>query len=281
MDCGAENLDRGRAMGSRRAVRRRLKQGLALLDREGPSLGATLLIYHRVGGGTGDELDVSAEAFARQLRLLGQHDVVSLDAALDRLDSGDTNPCVVLTFDDGFEDVYAHAWPLLRERRLPFTVYLASGYVSEPMVWERSSAKAATGRGMSWRQLAEMVDSGFCTVGNHTHRHVPPESLTVNELDVCNQAVQRHLGVTPQHFTYPWGIHVPAMEDLLRSRFRSASTGRVGRNLPRTDRMRLMRVPVRQSDPDSFFSAKLIGDLRPERAYAGMVRLGKALGLRA
>lgn len=261
-------------------LRHRLKRGLSLSRRGTPATGVTLLIYHRIGAGTNDELDVPTASFARQLALLEEHEVVSLDAALDRLDHGDRRPAVVLTFDDGFHDVHAHAWPHLRERRLPFTVYLASAYVSEPMVWEGSTATGLPGRGMSWAQLAEMVESGLCTIGNHTHRHVGPGSLTVDELDECTDAVERNLGVTPRHFTYPWGIPVPAIEDELRARFRSASTGRLGRNLPDTDRMRLMRVPVRQSDPDSFFAAKLVDNLRAERAYAGLVQLGKAVGLR-
>ena len=262
-------------------ARARLKRGLALTRRDEPARGASLLIYHRIGAGTGDELDVPTETFANHVRLLERHDVVPLDTALDRLDSGDTRHSVVLTFDDGFEDVFFHAWPLLRERGLPFTVYLASGYVSRPMVWEGSTAKGSVGRGMSWAQLAEMVHSGLCTIGNHTHTHVRPEALTAAELDACNQAVQDHLSVTPAHFTYPWGIAVPAMEEALRARFRSASTGVLGRNLPSTERMRLRRVPVRQSDPAPFFAAKLTGNLGPERAYAAAVRLGKAVGLRA
>ena len=262
-------------------ARVRLKQGLALARRDEPARGATLLIYHRIGAGTGNELDVPTERFDRHLRLLERHDVVSLDTALDRLDSGDTRPSVVLTFDDGFDDVYAHAWPLLRERGMPFTVYLAAGYVSQAMVWEGSTAKGSAGRGMSWAQLAEMVNSGLCTIGNHTHTHVRPEALTAEELDACTEAVQDDLGVIPAHFTYPWGITVPAMEDALRTRFRSASTGLLGRNQPSTDRMRLRRVPVRQSDPDTFFGAKLTGNLGPERAYAATVRMGKAIGFRA
>jgi peptidoglycan/xylan/chitin deacetylase (PgdA/CDA1 family) len=262
-------------------ARARLKQGLALAQREAVAQGATLLIYHRIGAGTTDELDVPADGFARHVRLLEGHDVVALDVALDRLDAGDMRHSVVLTFDDGFEDVYARAWPLMRDRGLPFTIYLASGFMSQPMRWEGSTAKGAGGRGMSWTQLAEMVDSGLCTVGNHTHRHVRPGSLTVEELDECTETVRSRLGVTPTHFTYPWGIPVPAMEDELKVRFRSASTGELGRNHATTDRMRLMRVPVRQSDPDAFFAAKLRGRLGPERAYAGAVRLGKAVGLRA
>ncbi|MGB7817429.1 MAG: polysaccharide deacetylase family protein [Ornithinibacter sp.] len=242
--------------------------------------GTSLLIYHRVGGGTADELDLPLESFARQLDLLDDHEVLSLDASLDRLDAGDARPSVVLTFDDGFEDVYVNAWPLLQERRLPFTVYLASGYVSRSMAWEGSTATGAAGPGMSWSQLAEMLDSGLCTIGNHTHRHVRPEVLSEADIDECNAAVERHLGVAPTHFTYPWGIPVPHIEPALRARFRSASTGELGRNLPGADPIRLLRVPVRQSDPDAFFAAKLVGDLWPERVYSGVVRLGKAVGLR-
>lgn len=261
-------------------VRRRIKRALARTSRDSPATGASLLIYHRIGGGTRDELDIPTEAFVRQLDALRDHDVVGLDTALDRLDAGDTRPSVVLTFDDGFADVHANAWPHLRERRLPFTVYLASGYMGDTMVWEGSTAKGRTGQGMSWAQLDELVDSGLCTVGNHTHGHVRPELLSDRELDACTETVREHLGVTTTHFTYPWGIPVPAMEASLRARFRSASTGQLGRNTPDTDRMRLARVPVRQSDPHAFFTAKLTGRLGPERAYAAAVRLGKAAGLR-
>lgn len=261
-------------------ARRRLKRALALAGRGAPAAGATLLIYHRIGGGTPDELDLTTADFKRQLDILDTHDVVSLDVALDRLDQGDARPSVVLTFDDGFDDVHANAWPLLRERALPFTVYVASGFMGGSMVWEGSTAKEASGRGMTWAQLAELLESGLCTIGNHTHRHVRPEVLDEAELDACTAAVEQHLGVTPAHFTYPWGIGVPAIEPALRARFRSASTGELGRNLPDADRMRLTRVPVRQSDPAEFFAAKLTGSLGPERAYAAAVRLGKSAGLR-
>lgn len=254
-----------------------LKKLLPLLHRGTPAHGQSLLIYHRVGGGTGNELDVPTERFAAQLDLLGGHDVLSLDESLDRLDNGDRTPSVVLTFDDGFEDVYLQAWPLLRERNLPFTVYLASGYVSGPMRWEGSTAKGEAGRGLSWEQLAEMLDSGLCTVGNHTHDHVTPDKLSAAELDACSAAIEEHLGVTPRHFTYPWGVTVPAMEAELRRRFRSASTGELGRNQPDGDPMRLKRIPVRRTDPDSFFAAKLTGGLGPERAYASLVRLAKVV----
>ena len=256
-----------------------VKAVLARLQRATPAAGATLLIYHRSGGGTRDELDLPTASFARQVDVLRDRDVVSLDTAVDRLEAGDRTPGVVLTFDDGFDDVYRNAWPLLERHAMPFTVYLATAYVAAPMRWEGSTAKGTAGRGLSWDQLAEMVDSGLCTVGNHTHNHVPPAELTEQELDLCTAAVEQRLGVTTRHFTYPWGIPVTHLEPALRARFRSASTGAIGRNEPGDDLMRLRRVPVRRTDPDPFFAAKLDGALGPERTYAGLVRSAKAIGL--
>lgn len=260
-------------------VRRLVKKGLALLPDPGAATGATLLIYHRVGGGTSNELDLPIAEFERQMRVLAEHDVVSLDDALDRLDAGDDAPTFVITFDDGFEDVYVNAWPILRELRLPFTIYLASAYMGKEMRWEGSTSTGVPGQGLPWQHLREMVDSGLCTVGNHTHHHVPPTLLTAVELDLCSDVVSTQLGVVPRHFAYPWGMPVPALASDLRDRFRSAATGEVGRNSVEWDRMLLRRVPVRRSDPPAFFSAKLAGNLRPERWYGALVATAKRRGL--
>jgi peptidoglycan/xylan/chitin deacetylase (PgdA/CDA1 family) len=258
----------------------RIKQGLARCARSRPARGATVLIYHRVGGGSPDERDLSPEDFARQLDVLSRHDVVSLDTAVDRLAAGDDAPTVVLTFDDGFGDVYRHAWPLLSQRRVPFTLYLATAFVGGTMHWDGSTAKAA-GPALDWAQVEEMHRSGLCTVGNHTHRHVLPGRLSVDELDACSTAIEARLGERPAHFAYPWGLPVPRMDTALGARFRTAATGQLGRNLPGTDLLRLRRVPVRRTDPPDFFRAKLTGRLGPERAYAAVVATAKRVGARA
>lgn len=265
-------------------TRTALKRALARGAGQRPAEGATILIHHRVGGGTRDELDLTTAGFARELDELAAvsgKSVVPLDTALDRLAAGDRTPSVVLTFDDGFADVHANAWPLLRERALPFTLYLASGMVGRTMRWEGSTGTSAGAPALTWDQLAEMLGSGLLTLGNHTHRHVRPEALTVRELDAASDEIERQLGVRPDHFAYPWGVRVPAMEHALRCRFRSAATGTLGRNQPGTDPIRLHRVPVRRTDPPEFVRAKITGRLLPERAYAHAVALAKKAGARA
>lgn len=259
-------------------VRRTVKRGLARVEPPSPARGATLLIYHRVGGGSRDELDLTRDAFVDQMDALASHPVVPLDAALDALDTGDTSHRVVLTFDDGFAELYTHAWPELRTRAWPFTVYLATAHIGRRMDWDGNRSDLP-GTALQWDQLAEMVASGLCTVGNHTHHHVPPARLDADELDACSNAITEHLGVVPRHFAYPWGVVAGPAEPLVRERFRSAATGRVGRNRPGADVHRLRRVPVRRTDPPEFFRAKLTGRLWAERTYDGAVTVAKRLGL--
>lgn len=265
--CG--NLD-----GDGMQLRRAIKLGLSALTAWRPARGLTVLMYHRVGGGSDDERDLAVEEFERQLDVLDAHQVVPLDAALDALEAGDSAPRVVLTFDDGFADVHSNAFPRLVERQIPFTLYVASRYIGGVMDWPGSTAMAA-GPGLSWAQLEELIDSGLCTIGNHTHAHPRPADLEVSDVVRCSDLLEERLGIRPRHFAYPWGIRVPAIEPALRERFRSVATGEIGRNLPGVDPVRLRRVPVRQSDPTSFFAAKLRGRLWPERAYASMVAVGK------
>jgi peptidoglycan/xylan/chitin deacetylase (PgdA/CDA1 family) len=266
-------------------LRRRLKAGLAVCALPMQSLhraasGTTLLIYHRVGGGTPDERDLPTREFEAQVAELTHHRVVALDTALDELAAGDDAPKVVITFDDGFVDVYRTAWPLLREVGLPFTLYVTTAYLDGSMHWPGSTS-AHPGPALSWAQLEELAASELVTLGNHTHTHARPEALTAEELDTCSELLESRLGIRPQHFCYTWGVPVAAARDLLAARFRSAATGHVGRNHPGADLLRLARVPVRGTDPIPFFRAKLTGGLGPERAYERIVHIGKRLGAEA
>jgi len=79
-----------------------------------------ILAYHKVGLFKGDHVPtVSAEAFERQLAFLVRHRfrVMGLDALNDHLQRNLPMPqrTVVITFDDGYEETYSVAWPLLKK----------------------------------------------------------------------------------------------------------------------------------------------------------------------
>ncbi len=98
-----------------------------------------ILSYHRVVKDFGEErdrslytLNVSQETFRRHLEVLQEtHDIVPLEDALSVLDGSRSSArdVAVITFDDGYRDVYTHAFPVMRDMRVPAVVYVPSSFV--------------------------------------------------------------------------------------------------------------------------------------------------------
>jgi len=97
---------------------------------------AVILLYHRVADLPTDPqmLAVSPARFREQLDALTREcRVLTLAGLVEGLSTGRVPPrSVVLTFDDGYEDNLVQAAPVLRERGASATVFVASGYVTDP-----------------------------------------------------------------------------------------------------------------------------------------------------
>jgi peptidoglycan/xylan/chitin deacetylase (PgdA/CDA1 family) len=86
-----------------------------------------ILCYHGIGE-SGNPLGAAPtrELFEAQMRFLREnYRVVSLDEACRELRSGvNSEPGVVITFDDGYRSAYTVAFPILQKYRLPAIIYL-------------------------------------------------------------------------------------------------------------------------------------------------------------
>ena len=97
-------------------------------------------MYHRLLD-VADPYDfhgVAMPVFEAQLALLSRScAVLSLDEIIDRIERRQPLPrrCVALTFDDGYRDLYSHAWPLLDRYRLPALLYVAVQAIDRGFLW--------------------------------------------------------------------------------------------------------------------------------------------------
>ena len=95
----------------------------------------TILMYHAVVRSplaVPESSFLDETSFRRQMRYLKNNlEVISLSAAIQRLKAGGVKrPTAVITFDDGFQNNYDVAFPILREERLPATIFLTTGFVN-------------------------------------------------------------------------------------------------------------------------------------------------------
>lgn len=235
--------------------------GVDLLRRPAP--GIVVLIYHRVGSGSGGQMDLDPAAFDRQLAWLSEHHrVLTLDDAADELSAGSTpaSAGVVLTFDDGTADWVETVLPALERHRVPATFYVATDFV------ERGVEFPAGGRPTTWDGLRELASSSLVTIGHHTHTHALLDRLEPaavdGELDRATELLGERLGVAPAHFAYPKAVAgSPVAEAAVRRRFRTAVLAGTRANHPGADLHRISRSPVQPADGDRWFRAKARGGL--------------------
>lgn len=90
---------------------------------------ASILMYHSIGEG-GAFFAVTEEDFEKQLLYLKRRGFVciTLSELVEKLErKEDVSSNVVLTFDDGYEDNYTKAFPLLKKYDIPATIFLITG----------------------------------------------------------------------------------------------------------------------------------------------------------
>jgi len=92
-----------------------------------------ILMYHSISDKKNSSLCVAPVDFARQMEFLHKkgYSVISLDALVQEIKKGRTYlpGTVVVTFDDGFEDNFTSAFPVLAKHKMSATIFLITDYL--------------------------------------------------------------------------------------------------------------------------------------------------------
>jgi len=92
-----------------------------------------ILMYHRFSESEGG-ISTSARCFGEQIDYLTDHyELVPLSALAGYLNNGNRVPrgLAVITIDDGYRDCYDVAFPILRQRNVPATLFVVTGFVDQ------------------------------------------------------------------------------------------------------------------------------------------------------
>jgi len=204
--------------------------------------------------------------FERQIRFLSQNGYRSVsiaDAPTRAQTAGRGEKLVGITFDDGYQDFYTNAFPILNRYGYAASVFLPTAYIGDvPRQFKGSDC-------LTWSQIRELRKAGV-EFGSHTVTHPQlrdtGEAQMRAEVGRSREEIQEKLGERVDTFAYPYAFPETDREfvgrlqgALQESGYRSGVTTIIGRMGLGGNPLFLSRLPVNSHDDPRFFQAKLEG----------------------
>ena len=209
---------------------------------------ARILCYHRVNNETVDYITVPTEVFREQLEFLSSegYQTVGLN---DLLQGNTDEKSIVITFDDGYEDNYANAFPILNHFGFTATIFCIAEKVNAPGY-------------LNLNQISEMSKKGFI-FGSHTISHPRLPNLTQEEkrreITDSKKILEEKLGIPVFFFCYPYGeFDEETVELVSEAGYHAACSNIPGGNEKITPFL-LRRTEIAASDSLYDFRKKLAG----------------------
>lgn len=196
--------------------------------------GVPILMYHKVNPDpkTGDMgLRVSPAAFEWEMHYLkdnGYHSV-SLGAVVDHFQKGKNLPDkpVVITFDDGYQDNYRYAYPILKKYGFTATIFVVTNTIGGINEFDYKAHIQPKNKMLTWNEIKEMNSNGI-TISAHTLDHVHLTRISKTEakrqIFESKKILEEKLGGKVQYFSYPYGEYNQAVAEMVKESGYLAST---------------------------------------------------------
>jgi len=210
-----------------------------------------VLMYHHFHTERSDSTTVTADRFREHLDALiraGYETITEEDLYQFKIDPDYRLPRkpLLITIDDGYENNYEIAYPILKEKGLRATIYVITSYRGQ---------KPGVNLHFGWEKAREMYDSGVINIESHTHNlhyYKTPgrrsgaailarldgedekayRSRILEDLKTSRDLIREHLGKESISLAYPYGIYDQTVLDLARQAgFKLHVTIREGANV--------------------------------------------------
>lgn len=114
---------------------------------------------------------------------------------------------IAITFDDGYEDMYTEAYPLLRKYGMKGTMYIIVNALDKPGYLTKD-------------QVKEMSDSGYVEIASHTMNHANLNKsnwpVAKYEMTASKAELEKIVGRPVDAFAYPYGFFTLRDEEICR-----------------------------------------------------------------
>ena len=160
--------------------------------------GLISLMYHRFEENKYPSTNIRINDFKEHLRIIEQNNIKFINPKNfeKELVNNNLQRKILLTIDDGFLSFYENAWPILKEKKIPFILFV-------------STREVGAFNYMTWDQIKEISNEDFVEIGNHSHTHeyLADESNQLIKEDIAKSIsiFKKNLGRNSDFFSYPFG----------------------------------------------------------------------------
>ena len=205
--------------------------------------GILAIMYHRFEENEYPSTNIRIEAFKKHINIIKDNKLEFLNPKnFDYEFSKVSNEKkILLTIDDAFSSFYLNAWPILKEKRIPFLLFVSTETVGKNGY-------------MSWKEIIDISNEDFVLIGNHSHSH---EYLTKYQFkdfkkDI-NQSIkifEQKLNYKPNFFSYPFGEYSLEQKKFISKNFDYAFGQHSGVIDLKKDKYELPRFPINEKYGD-------------------------------
>ncbi len=147
----------------------------------------------------------------------------------------------LLTIDDGYDSFYQHAWPYLKENKIPFLIFISTEAIGKSGY-------------MNWEQIKEIEKFDFVSIGNHSHSHDYLINFSFDnfkkDIEKSIQIFKENLGYNPIFFSYPFGEWNSNQKEFISNNFDFAFGQHSGVIDLNKDQYELPRFPINEKYGD-------------------------------
>lgn len=140
---------------------------------------------------------------------------------------------VVLTFDDGYEDNFTNAFPLLQKYDFKATIYIVLNRFENNWATDKDLKKISkelnNEKMLTNEQIKEILNSGLIEIGSHTLDHVDLPKLNkeqkIKQIEESKKQIENIFDIKCNSFAYPFGFYDDdSVEIVKNSAYTNATT---------------------------------------------------------
>ena len=205
--------------------------------------GIVTLMYHRFNEPKYPSTNVQMDIFKEQIKIIESSNAIFIDPNnLDKeISTIHKTKSILLTIDDGFSSFYKNAWPYLKNKKIPFILFISTREVGKNGY-------------MTWDQIREVQNSKIGIIGNHSHTHdylVDLSNKKINyDIDQSIKIFKKELGYNPNYFSYPFGEYSLDFINIIKQNFNFAFGQHSGVIDLSKDNFQLPRFPINEKYGD-------------------------------